>query len=155
MLVQSKEIINEVVMQIEKSYRIRTALNVTIKYSVEDVQRGKLWLDILHKIKEDGGSCLVFSFSISEYEMMFSLFSALTEISVEKLLLGMLTPNDWPRLIDIAGYLYEAPFWFSNEFRKIAFDLNDFDLVIEISSFLMTKKEFEDYNASKEWYVYR
>ena len=172
MLVKSKEIITEVVMQIEKNYLIRTALNVTVKYSVEDVQWEKLWLDILHKIKENGGSCLIFSFSLSVQEMMFSLFSALTGISVEKLLLGMLTPNDWHRLTDIAGYLYEAPFWFSKEFREIEFDRNDFDLVIEISpflitkklvldcdasisSFVMTKKQFGDYNAAKEWYVYR
>ena len=114
----------------------------------------------------------MFSFSISVHEMMFRLVSALIGISVEQLLLGMLTPNDFSCLIDIADYFYETPFWFSKEFREIEFDRNDFDLVIEISpflmtkkqvedcdatisSFVMTKKQFGDYNASKEWYVYR
>lgn len=156
MLVQSKEVIQEVVMQIEESYRIRTASNVTVKYSFEDVQRRKLWLGILYKITEDGGSCLLFSHSISVREMMFRLVSALTGISVENLLLGMLNNNEFNNLTDIAGYLFEAPFWFSctQYFSEIEFDLVNFDLAIEIDSIIMTKKEFGDYNTSKECYDY-
>ena len=157
MLVQSKDIIQEVVMQIEKSYHIRTALNITVKYNFDDVLRKKLWLDILHKISEDRGSCLILSLTISVHEMIFRLISALTEISVEQLLLGMLNNNEFNNLTDIAGYLFEAPFWFSctQYCSEIEFDLDSFNLAIEIGSYLMTKKEYEDYNASEEWYVTR